>query len=690
MPPVRTGRLVATGLGGSGPRAGTALALTSTLVLALGGQAAAGDPSQHSVARRWNEALLEAIRLDYPAPTVHSRNLFHLSAAMWDAWIAYEMKGEGVFTDERESAPDVAAARDEAISYAAYRLLTHRFTNVKSSPGAAAFTGFDELMLTLDYDPDFTATSGGVQPGAELGNRIAAAVIALGASDGSNEEDPFNPYVDLSYAPVNQIMKVDLPGATQPDDVTGEPPELIDPNLWQPLSLDFLILQNGIIIGATEQTFLGAGWGAVTPFALVRASEDDVYDDPGPPPRLGCPDDVFPCASDTAFKEAVVEGIRYSSQLDPDDPVWIDISPGAFGNNALGTNDGTGFPTNPATGEPYAPNLVRRGDFGRVLAEFWADGPSSETPPGHWNTLANSVSDSPLLSKRFRGRGPELDALQWDVMLYLALNGAVYDAAIAAWDAKRKYDTARPITLIRYMGGKGQSSDPLAPSYHPHGLPLVADLVELVSEETAAPGGRHEGVVNRDAAGQPLPDPPLGQIVIRSWPGQPEDPENEYSGATWIRAVDWLPYQRETFVTPPFAGYTSGHSTFSRAAAEVLTRFTGSPFFPGGLGTFLASRDVYLAFEAGPSEDVALQWATYYDAADQAGVSRLWGGIHVRADDFGGRLMGSRIGIDAFRKARVVFAPEPGRAPQAAACGLVLAWLHRRTRRGGCALGAGR
>ena len=51
--------------------------------------------------------------------------------------------------------------------------------------------------------------------------------------------------------------------------------------------------------------------------------------------------------------------------------------------------------------------------------------------------------------------------------LYFALNGAVHDAAIAAWGVKGYYDSARPISMIRYMGGKGQSSDPDGPAYDP-------------------------------------------------------------------------------------------------------------------------------------------------------------------------------------------------------------------------------
>ena len=89
--------------------------------------------------------------------------------------------------------------------------------------------------------------------------------------------------------------------------------------------------------------------------------------------------------------------LRLSSELDPADGVTIDIGPGAFGDNPLGTNDGDGYDVNPVTGEPYEPNEVLRGDFARVLAEFWADGPASETPPGHWNTIANDVADTPGL-----------------------------------------------------------------------------------------------------------------------------------------------------------------------------------------------------------------------------------------------------------------------------------------------------
>ena len=193
--------------------------------------------------------------------------------------------------------------------------------------------------------------------------------------------------------------------------------------------------------------------------------------------------------------------------------------------------------------------------------------------------------------------------------------------------------------MIRYLGGLGQSSDPGGPSYHPNGLPLVEGLVEIVTEETSAPGERHAHLAEQ-----------IGKTAIFCWAGEPEDSENEVGGVDWILAGNWMPYQRSTFVTPAFAAYVSGHSTFSRAGAEVMTLLTGSPYFPGGIGEFHFEAGEYLEFENGPSEDMVLQWATYYDAADQAGISRLYGGIHVSADDVKGRILGAHVGLEAFLK----------------------------------------
>ena len=572
-----------------------------------------------SVARQWDEELLSAIRVDTPRPTVHARNLFHTAVAMYDAWAAYGHTAVPYLSHESPPSTDVEADRATAISFAAYRVLSARFAH---SVGAAkSLPNFDDRLQVLGYDKTFTSTDG--DAAAAVGNRIGAAVLAYGASDGANDA---NDYADTTgYAPVNEPLVVKNPGTV-----------MIDPNRWQPLTLDVAISQNGVPLPQT-QVSIGSQWENVTPFALTRSDPNDIYLDPGPQPMLGG-------AGDDQFKQTHLDLIRLSSQLDPDDGVMIDISPGMRGNNTLGADDGHGRPVNPVTGLPYPPNPVLRGDWGRVLAEFWADGPRSETPPGHWNVIANFVSDDPRSQKQIGGTGSVLNALEWDVKIYFAINGAVHDAAIAAWGAKRKYDGVRPISAIRYMGQLGQSTDPMGMSYNVNGLPLEPGLVEVITAATTAPGQPHAGLAGHE-----------GEIAVKAWPGEPDDPRTQVSHPQWILAANWIPYQKKTFVTPAFPGYFSGHSTFSRAAAEVMTRFTGSPYFPGGVGEFIAEKDKDLTFELGPSETVVLQWATYYDAADEAGQSRRWGGIHVSPDDFTGRITGSQVGIAAFDLAERYF-----------------------------------
>jgi len=601
---------------------GAAVFVGSAIVRLPGGEPACEPNPSHpewSVARRWDEALLDAIRRDLPAPTVHARNLFHTSAAMWDAWAAFDPDATGYFVREKLAASDVAAAREEAISYAAYRVLEHRYA--ESTGATDSILEFDRLMEEMCYPIDVTTTQGDTP--VALGNRIAATVIDLGLSDGSNEAAGYA----SEYEPVNPPLQVTDPGT----------PEMVDPSRWQPLRLPEMISQNGIPIEGAVQGFIGPHWGHVAGFALPTGGEAGLPLDPGPPPRLGDP------LTDAAFKQEAIDVIRASSQLDPADGVTMDIGPGSSGDNPLGTNDGDGHDVNPSTGEPYAPNPVLRADFARAVAEFWADGPRSETPPGHWNTIANAVSDTLSFPRRIAGAGAQVDRLEWDVKLYLALNGAVHDAAVVAWGLKGAYGSARPISMIRYLGGLGQSSDPEGPAYHPDGLPLVPGLVEVITRRSSRPGERHEHLADH-----------VGEVAVLAWRGNPEDPGSQTGGVGWIRAVEWVPYQLPTFVTPAFAGYVSGHSTFSRAAAEVLTAFTGDPYFPGGLFEWVVPEGSF-GFEDGPTRDVVLQWATYYDAADQAGISRIFGGIHPPVDDLVGRRMGSLCGRAAWERAQRYF-----------------------------------
>jgi hypothetical protein len=164
-------------------------------------------------------------------------------------------------------------------------------------------------------------------------------------------------------------------------------------------------------------------------------------------------------ATDQEFKEAINDVIRFSATLDPSDETTIEISPASLGNATVGTYGGEGRELNPVTGLPYEENVVVLGDYGRVIAEFWADGPASETPPGHWDSIANTVSDelAALGPLRIGGEGAEVDRLEWDTKLYLALNGAAHDAAVAA-SRSRRVQLASGTRHWRIMSARSQCS----------------------------------------------------------------------------------------------------------------------------------------------------------------------------------------------------------------------------------------
>lgn len=611
----------------------------AVLATALGGSAATINwyvPNpDYSIARNWSERALEGIRMDTPHPPGQARNLFSFSVCMYDAWAAYDTNAVGFAYRGKHTATDVAAARREAISYAMYRMMLERHAFSRTATNQA--TANPAFMTALGYDPDNASRD--LNTPAGVGNSIYDAVSAYFLEDGSRQTagTPFptaNPPIAYPDYPVGHPRRyVFVNGMMDPFQSgtkdTNSNNSLVDVNQWQRLIVAGSIDQNGFPQNPL-QGYLGAPWLWVRAFSLSRVDEDQPWIDPGPPPFLGT-------ATHAEFLQNLVAVIRASSQLTTADGVTVDISPASLGDNTLGANDGHGYTANPVTGQPYTPNNVLRGDFTRALTEFWADGPSSETPPGHWNSIANHVSDE-MTSFRIGGTGPEVDRLEWDVKLYFALNAGVFDAGCAAWSVKRHYNGWRPISAIRYCGGQGQSSDPTLPSYHTNGLPLVPDLIELVTDATVN-SGRHADLTP-------------GKIAVLSWPGQPEFPAEQTSGVKWVHAEDWTTYQKKTFVTPGFPGYISGHSTFSRAAAEVMTAVTGTKWFPHGLGTYTLPS---LVNEVGPTQPVTLQWASYYDAADQVGLSRIWGGIHPPADDIAGRHVGSQVGLSAWALAKKFF-----------------------------------
>ena len=606
---------------------------------------------QTSVAREWNELTLESIRNDLARPPVHARNLFHISAAMYDAWGLYEDNAIGYLVDYDLPSLDVSADQEEALSYAAYRILQARFAK---SPGAAeVLPMYDDLMDQLGYDKDFHGTVGNSP--AAWGNRIAQAYLWEGFNDGSNEAGNFE---NQFYEPINEALIIGQPGN----------PNLSNPNRWQPLTLDFFEDQSGNVIPGATPDFLAPEWGLVDGFSItdddITILERDGYFwpvafDPGAPEAMLGED------SEAEYKRGFQMVARWSAHLDHLDGVSWDVSPNSIGNASLPQNSseweafydyenggdwGTGYESNPVTGASYPVQNVPRGDYTRILAEFWADGPDSELPPGTWFLMVNSVSDQLAAEDmRIGGEGPAVDRLEWDVKFYFTMGGCMHDAAIGAWSVKGYYDYLRPVSAIRWMAENGQSTDDTLPNYHPDGLTLDAGSIEIITAKSSSPGGRHDHLADH-----------VGEVAVFAWRGPDyiSDPATDFAGADWIPAREWMPYQRPTFVTPNFAGYVSGHSCFSRAGAIIMHSFTGSPWFPGGLGEFVCEQNEYLVFEEGPSVTVRLQWASYYDASDQCSLSRIWGGIHPRVDDIPGRMIGEQIGPQAWNMAQSHWIPE--------------------------------
>lgn len=624
---------------------------------------------QYSNARKWMDTLLEMVKVDGLGPTIEARNIFHTSIGMYDAWAIYDKKAEPYLVGKKigdfqttfdpsflTKIENIDSVRQIAINYAAYHIIFYRY-NEYSSKGRT-MDHLDKLAAELAIDPhntDMDYTTG--KPEA-LGNYIAQCVIDFGSQDGSKEVDLYESH---RYEPVNPALRPDLPGTN-----------IKDPNRWQPISISEYIdkkgwdvtLQdwNNLVVSEIE-VFLSPEWGEVTPFALSENDKKtmfrgnipcDVYLDPGPPPYLNKDNEV----SSEQYQWGFALNAVWSAFHDPADSVKIDISPAVIGNvrdlpenfdeyadhyNFLeGGFMSEGHAINPYTDEPYEPNVVYRGDYTRVISEFWIDGINTYTPPGHWIKNLNYVSYHPDFERKWMGKGKELSQLEWDIKAYLTLTGALHDAAIAAFSVKGLYDFVRPISAIRYMAGLGQSTDPMLPNYHRLGLPLIDGHIELVGKKDPLVGKGKEH---------------LNKIKIYSWRGPDaiEDVLTEQGGVGWILAENWWPYQRYTFLTPNFAGYVSGHSTFSAAGAQVLESITGSPFFPMGIYEFTAKKNKFLEFEEGPSTDVTLQWATYWDAAYETCLSRLYGGIHPPCDDIPGRKMGIKAGENAVHLANGYF-----------------------------------
>jgi hypothetical protein len=501
-----------------------------------------------------------------------ARALAIVHTCMYDAWAAYDDIAVGTTdingTRRQPSGQRTDDNKAKAISFAAYRCLRNLY------PGDASLTRLRAKLTVLGYDPN------DMTPPASIGNIAAQAVIDARAIDNSNQYgnapcpdgnvcpspnapvqvfaavpctqgspttpgelldtpagleplpcvgpggDPTGPYADYDdittgyshYVPSNPLMGFCTPllavcPAPDPFIDPAQPwPEVVDPNHWQPL----------VYVNHGRQTFVGAHWERVTSFALTSA---DQFDDElvVPPPDL--------MRNSGQYQNNVNQMIQFSRALD---------------------------------------------DTSKLIVEYWADGPNSELPPGHWALFAQYVSQR------------DIHTIDQDVKMFFAMHNASFDASIVAWHIKRKYDGVRPITAIRYTK-QGQN------------------------------------------------------ILAWGGPGQPTE---------HIPGEQWTPYNPGSNLTPPFPGYFSGHSVFSRSSATVLQLCTGSDTF--GFSTIL--QPGFGRVEPNiPPVPTTFSYATFSDAATEAGLSRLYGGIHFPDDNTSAQAIGVLIGQQAWAKALTYF-----------------------------------
>jgi hypothetical protein len=184
--------------------------------------------------------------------------------------------------------------------------------------------------------------------------------------------------------------------------------------------------------------------------------------------------------------------------------------------------------------------------------------------------------------------------LDHDVQLFFAVANTAFDAFIAAWDTKRFYDSARPYALVRTLFA--------------------------------------------------------GQTVIGyRGPGHGVGP---------IAVAQWRPYSPSTFVTPPFPGYVSGHSTVSAACAKTIELLTGSDRMavyhrhlageatePGAKVAQMQAIDGKPPVGLGDDKTVIVMMPTLSGTAEMAGQSRIMGGYHIQSDN----MFGLKLGRDVAR-----------------------------------------
>lgn len=512
-----------------------ALALTLLFALALAPAAttADGEALSATALQEWTELHLSIISATFGflSPPGTARSLAMVTTAMWDAAAPFLGGSVSAVMSSNGLSPRPEAERTQANLDLAVSSAAHAVLHdVFGERAPELLAEADELLERYGGDPaDDSPPSAATASG--VGRIAAVAVLEFRHRDGMNQLGD-EPCTVGGEVPYNDYTMYSAANDPQPALGRTDCGLLRNINKWQPLRVPRNATDT---TEGTVRSWLAPYMSNVVPFALPHGGSLR----PGSPP-------VFGTDTDAEFRRQHNEVLDYSARLD---------------------------------------------DYGKVVAEFWADGPKSSLPPGHWHDITLELT-------RSRGLSFE-DTLR---VLFLQAN-AVFDAGIAAWDTKRFYDSSRPVTVLQCL---------------------------------------HAG---KD---------------VTAWKGP-------YQGVGEIDGSAWQPYQDVTFVTPPFAEYVSGHSTFSTASAEVLSRFFDSDVYEAShtvrAGESLfeprindTSNPRYQAgvtdvpnagpFTAGyvPAADVTLRWSTFSEAADEAGLSRIYGGIHIEAGDIEGRKLGREVG----------------------------------------------
>lgn len=494
----------------------------------------------------WDQVAQGLVAETQPGPTNAARIYATLHTAIYDAYAAHDGRAMRVSIDPDGDNIEMRDADPKDIEVAMH----HAGHTVLSTLFPAQREQLDLVMRErLDLSPRDTDSAE-----ALIGHDAAQDALALRFEEQARvANDPA-----AAYTPKNP----------NPDEVT-----VID--AWTPEWRD-------TPTGRDVQTFLTPEFPLLEPFALPE-NPDGTTDfaairPPAPAPFFmdGFTDTQIDIASRTLTlaAPAIIGGVAY-----------------AAGDTVPVTRDLVGEVINPdfiAQAEHIVSVSADLSVQDRAVAEFWEDGPGTSYPPGTMMTLAQVVSTR------------DGHDFATDAQLFLAMGNAMLDAAIAAWDVKVTYDSARPVQAIRDLGELG----------------LIG--TEGVDALTGEPGQ-----------------------VITAFAGY--DPDTGASlGTQTILARNFVTYQDpDGSFSPPFAEYVSGHSTFSGAAAAVLESFTGDTAL--GVGTTLPAGGSNFD-PTFPETSLTLSWAEFDMAAEEAGLSRIFGGIHFEDGNEAGLALGDTVG----------------------------------------------